>query len=509
MAHNDLVVTSSLLRTTGPLMWPTQREKLVGRRYGGASGRATDLAQVRPNLQRSYGRPDIGKADTSTCGRIPHRKDDGRGGSIRRQAPDLTLTSLALEGGPMSQERLFGNSGAEHHPEPDHPRPTEEAAVAAPTPNRFWRMMTDPGFPSPASNPAPFMVTTEAFLGLTNQVQALAGMVQTIISYLPQLVHSIAHQSAPPVAPPRTESPAALNRGIPPDIEPPQPQVTEACAASSTLTPAGSQSRSYNPVPTDPDLDTLSTDTADSLREQVRRVYQRLDEVQKEVLKSRGEVGESTKGGSPFTPEIQAKPLPATFRFPALEPYDGSGDPTEHIAAFRAQMTLYDTSDALMCRAFPTTLRWSARTWYSRLKPVSIPSFDLMARQFELNFFASARPRPTTASLLGMAQGSDESLSQFVGRFKSQVQGIPDLHPSLAIQAFLTGLRPSRFFWSLIKRPPATLPEMLQRAHQYIAIETLIAGKRDETKRPRGEQSRGHPAPPPKRREDRSGLLPA
>ncbi|RZS14571.1 hypothetical protein BHM03_00046269 [Ensete ventricosum] len=287
----------------------------------------------------------------------------------------------------MSQERPFGNSGAEHHPEPDHPRPIEEAAVAVPTPNRFWRMMTDPGFPSPASNPASFMVTTEAFLGLTSQVQALAGMVQTIVPYLPQLVHSTAHQSAPP----QTESPAAPNRGVPPEAEPPQPQVAEARAASPTLTPARSQSRSYNPVPTEPNFDTLSTDTANSLREQVRRVHQRLDEVQKEVLKSRGEVGESSK-------------------------------------------------------------------------------------EFELNFLASARPRPTTASLLGMAQGSDEPLSQFVGRFTSQVQGIPDLHPSLVIQAFLTGLRPSRFFWSLIERPPVTLPEMLQRAHQYIAAETLIAG---------------------------------
>ncbi|RZS27718.1 hypothetical protein BHM03_00061240 [Ensete ventricosum] len=327
-------------------------------------------------------------------------------------------------------------------------------------------------------------------------------MVQTIVPYLPQLVHSMAHQSAPPVAPPQTESPVAPNRVVPTEVEPPQPQVAEARAASLTPTLARSQSRSYNPVPTEPDFDTLSTDTADSLREQVRRVHQRLGEVQKEVLKSRWEVGESSKGSSPFTPEIQAKPLSATFRVPALEPYDGSGDLTEHIATFRAQMALYDTSDALMCRAFPTTLRGSARAWYSRLKPASIPSFDLLAREFELNFLASARPKPTTASLLGMAQGSDEPLSQFVGRFTLQVQGIPDLHPSRAIQAFLTGLRPSRFFWSLIERPPATLPEMLQGAHQYMAAETLIAVKRDETKRPRGEQSRGHPAPPPKRRED-------
>ncbi|RZR88671.1 hypothetical protein BHM03_00016288 [Ensete ventricosum] len=99
-------------------------------------------------------------------------------------------------------------------------------------------MMTDPGFPSPASNPASFMVTAEAFLDLTSQVQALAGMVQTIISYLPQLVHLMAHQSAPSVAPSQTESLVAPNRGISPDVEAPQPQVAEACAASPTPTPA-------------------------------------------------------------------------------------------------------------------------------------------------------------------------------------------------------------------------------------------------------------------------------
>ncbi|RRT67454.1 hypothetical protein B296_00015725, partial [Ensete ventricosum] len=179
----------------------------------------------------------------------------------------------------MSPERPLTNSGTERQTEPDHPRLAEEVAAAMPTPNRFWRMMTDPGFPSPASNPAPLMVTAEAFLGLTNQVQALTGMVQTIIPYLPQLVHSTAHQPAPP----QMESPTAPSRGIPPVAEAPPPRVP----VSSTPTPTRSQSCSYNPAPTELDLDTLSTDSIDSLREQVRRVHQRLDEVQKEVLRSK------------------------------------------------------------------------------------------------------------------------------------------------------------------------------------------------------------------------------
>ncbi|RZS25546.1 hypothetical protein BHM03_00058754 [Ensete ventricosum] len=151
-------------------------------------------------------------------------------------------------------------------------------------------MMTDPGFPPPASNPAPFVVTAEAFLGLTNQVQALAGMVQTIVPYLPQLIQSVTPQSAPPTTFLQMESPVALNREIQLETEVLQRRTTEVHAGSPTAAPVRSQSRSCDPVQTSPDLDILSSDSANSLREQVRQVHQRLDEVQKEVLKSKGEV---------------------------------------------------------------------------------------------------------------------------------------------------------------------------------------------------------------------------
>ncbi|RRT70317.1 hypothetical protein B296_00023382 [Ensete ventricosum] len=83
--------------------------------------------------------------------------------------------------------------------------------------------------------------------------------------------------------------------------------------------------------------------------------------VQREFVKLKEELGESISVGSPFAQEIQDKQFLLNFRLLTLEAYDDSSDLAEHVIAFRAQMTLYDTFDALMCRAFPTTLRGLAR----------------------------------------------------------------------------------------------------------------------------------------------------
>ncbi|RRT54637.1 hypothetical protein B296_00025496 [Ensete ventricosum] len=228
---------------------------------------------------------------------------------------------------------------------------------------------------------------------------------------------------------------------------------------NASLSQPANRSRDVMRTPLKPDV--VSSDSTNSVREQLRQINQRLDEVQRDFVKSKEKVGETTKGGSSFAPEILDKPIPSSFQLPTLEPYDGSTDPTEHVATFRAQMALYDTSDALMCRTFPTTLHGLARMWYSRLKLSSISSFDHFAKEFELNFIASSCPRSIVALLLGLTQGSNEPLAQFVSRFLAEVRRMPNTNPTLAIQAFLMRLWPSRFFLSLIERPPSTVPEML------------------------------------------------
>ncbi|RZR71603.1 hypothetical protein BHM03_00006002 [Ensete ventricosum] len=127
---------------------------------------------------------------------------------------ESSITFLTLEGGPMSQERPTSNPNTEHpggsihvfpstlQPVGQAPRvPAEEASTMLPTPNRYWRLLNDPGLapPDPRLSPitsglGPSGVTTEAFLNLTQQVRTLTGMIQAIVPYIPQLAQAPTHQ---------------------------------------------------------------------------------------------------------------------------------------------------------------------------------------------------------------------------------------------------------------------------------------------------------------------------
>ncbi|RRT61307.1 hypothetical protein B296_00027992 [Ensete ventricosum] len=199
-------------------------------------------------------------------------------------------------------------------------------------------LFNDPGFTPPASNLGPPAVSAEAFLSLTQQVQTLVGMVQISIPYIPQLAQALAHQrpDAPRQTPQQGIPQSSLTRGEHPDNGGPCCLSTEVTVENLNTSVMQPVSCSWNVIHVPSKLDAISSYSIDSVGEQLRQVNQRLDEVQREFVKSKEEIGESSKGGSPFVPEILDKPIPANFWLPILEHYDGSTDPSEHIATFRA-----------------------------------------------------------------------------------------------------------------------------------------------------------------------------
>ncbi|RWW79602.1 hypothetical protein BHE74_00012097 [Ensete ventricosum] len=181
-----------------------------------------------------------------------------------------------------------------------------------PTPNRYWRLFNDPrlapldpGLSPITSGLGPPGVTTEAFLSLTQQVRTLTGMIQANVPYIPQLAQAPMHQhphiprqtvqhEAPQSRPSQGEHP----RGLAP--HPPVEATIEN--PNALVSQPSNRSRDVMRLPLERDV--VSSDSTNSVREQLRQVNQRLDEVQRDFVRSKEEVGETTKGGSLFTPEI-------------------------------------------------------------------------------------------------------------------------------------------------------------------------------------------------------------
>ena len=107
---------------------------------------------------------------------------------------------------------------------------------------------------------------------------------------------------------------------------------------------------------------------------------------------------------SPFIAPVNSFPLPNKFRMPQMDSYDGARDPLDHLETFKTLMHLQGVADAIMCRAFPTTLKGAARIWFSRLTPNSISTFKELSAQFTTHFIGGHRYKKSTACLMSIKQ---------------------------------------------------------------------------------------------------------
>ena len=75
---------------------------------------------------------------------------------------------------------------------------------------------------------------------------------------------------------------------------------------------------------------------------------------------------------SPFIEAIQAKVLLIGTKIPKFESYDGSIDPMDHLIQFKNTMLMHNFTDAMYCKAFATTFKSTARTWFYQLSSSSV-----------------------------------------------------------------------------------------------------------------------------------------
>ncbi|XP_057962390.1 uncharacterized protein LOC131153962 [Malania oleifera] len=205
----------------------------------------------------------------------------------------------------------------------------------------------------------------------------------------------------------------------------------------------------------------------------------------------------------PFNKEIMEAPLPSRFKMPTFERYEGLSDPIDHLDTFKMVMQLQRAPDAIMCRAFATTLKGTARDWYQTLRPGSIGSFSKMEQLFTDHFLSSRRISKTTGHLMSMAQGAQETLKKFMHRFNTATLEIRNLDMGVTLATLTIALQPGSFLYSLGEKPLMDMGELMARAQKYINLEEMMdtRGSRIERKRKSSSREMGESYRSAKRQE--------
>ena len=331
--------------------------------------------------------------------------------------------------------------------------------------------------------------TVEAMQANTNEVEALRLVNQRLIEELEQLTRQMQH--------PRETRQTQQGHNIPPreeqhDHDIPRGAETEAEFSRArghgpTLAPAEEgngvvlgghveNEELHHPHPGAEEQ---------SWEQRFRNLQQELSRV-KEVVKGRALDTMDTlvqQTESPFTAEVLRYPLPAKFRMPQVEAFDGVKDPVDHLNTYKNQMELHGYQNPVRCRAFATTLKGLALAWFNRIPPSSISSFRELSIAFVSHFIGARMYRKPSYHLLTVKQGSQESLKSYVQRFNAESLKIDIPDEKFAITAFIAGLgvRSKDLMFSISKNPQASMAEVLAKAEKYINGEEALISKKESS----------------------------
>ena len=222
-----------------------------------------------------------------------------------------------------------------------------------------------------------------------------------------------------------------------------------------------------------------------SWEQRFRNLQQELGRV-KEVVKGRAPDTMDTlvqQTESPYTAEVLHFPLPAKFRMPQVEAFDGTRDPVDNLNTYKNQMELHGYQDPVRCKAFAITLKGPALAWFNRLPPSSIFSFRELSIAFVSHFIGARTYRKPSYHLLTIKQGSQESLRSYVQRFNAESLKVDIPDEKFAITAFIAGLgiQSKDLMFSISKNPQTSMAEVLAKAEKYINGEEALISKKESS----------------------------
>ena len=154
-----------------------------------------------------------------------------------------------------------------------------------------------------------------------------------------------------------------------------------------------------------------------------------------------------------------------------VKKYDGSGDPHDHVAAFRQAVHAEQVRDThTQIEGFGLTLESKAFTWFQTLGPEIKVSLTSLEKDFISAFSKMGIKHNTVAQIYSFKQKDHESVRDCVNRLKQYILRCPDEEkPSQArlISVFLEGLKDKMLHAHLYARKHSMFNECCLDAMDY------------------------------------------
>ncbi|GAA0163607.1 hypothetical protein LIER_19429 [Lithospermum erythrorhizon] len=175
----------------------------------------------------------------------------------------------------------------------------------------------------------------------------------------------------------------------------------------------------------------------------------------------------------PFSDRLDSVVLPARFKLPYFNLFDGNGDPLKHLKGFIANMTITSNNPDVYTKAFPNTLTRKALDWYLELPLKSIDSYQATADVFSAKFCTAIQTMQDGRILMDIKQNADESLSSYHKRFNDLLLSIPTVDDKVVYMAFFNGLVYGKLKKALLVKTPLSKVALTKEVKQHIELEEL------------------------------------
>nr|CAN70565.1 hypothetical protein VITISV_035222 [Vitis vinifera] len=218
-------------------------------------------------------------------------------------------------------------------------------------------------------------------------------------------------------------------------------------------------------MPATQTLHTISRDRAAVVPPMVTPVtviedpHSRMDRLERRIRRMR-DLDEMISWDDPD--DVPVATLPVSFRMPDIERYTGVGCPRIHLKLYSTVMRALGLDEAQLLTLFPLSLSGVTQRWYASLESSRRRTWEDLAQEFLRQYSFSGDTSVTRRELEFLRQGSDESVSSFISRWREKAvemierpterdqmsMFLRSLHPRFA--RHLTGV-PFRDFRSLVQ----------------------------------------------------------